>query len=339
MSETDGADAPQEAAGVPSEQFSSVIVSNAGVPVDASLSRTASLRLLGERQRAFDLLLEKSRSTIFTFDVAEDVFYFTRMTGNDQCARRRICRFREMLEMSAHGRDLAWRRLAEALLAALEQPAGDVIELRGQIFFPEVHWCRVFYRSTAGADGRIESIVGCCIDVDAHHQDRKHHLYDPAAQLLRGTELVDAVNDGLQHLSEGGKGTMFLISLNNFVEILDANPSLNVSAYIQAMTESILSDFRGEDILGRVSDDAFVLFLCGHTSLDIIERRAERVIELVRRANRNGFENIEVSVGVAATSSPLTSFGTLYEEAENALKQAQERGRNNYRVYFAHEQY
>lgn len=80
-----------------------------------------------------------------------------------------------------------------------------------------------------------------------------------------------------------------------------------------------------------------MLFICGHTSLDIIERRAQRVIELVHRVSIQGFEYIRVSVGVAATGTQGVRYRTLYERADSALKTAESHGENNYRVYFEEE--
>ena len=79
-----------------------------------------------------------------------------------------------------------------------------------------------------------------------------------------------------------------------------------------------------------------------HTGLtsnvfDIIERRAQRIIELVHRVSIQGFEDICVSVGVAATGTQGVRYRTLYSRAASALDTAKTHGENNYRVYFEEE--
>ena len=188
----------------------------------------------------------------------------------------------------------------------------------------------------------VASIVGysCVIDAERHGEIvRASSAFGEAAaaQTPNGQALAERVNARLRLMQAGEKGTVFLIDLTNYHEIAEHLEEANPGGFLRAVTDSILADFRGEDILGQVSESLFVLFICGHTSLDIIERRAQRIIELVHRVSIQGFEDICVSVGVAATGTQGVRYRTLYSRAASALDTAKTHGENNYRVYFEEE--
>ena len=205
------------------------------------------------------------------------------------------------------------------------------------------HWNRVSYRSLPAEDGIVASIVGFSRIVDAEHhgetqlETAEAEPYQTMYHTPRGAEIETDINRRLRLLAGGEKGTLFLIELTNYHELVETHPAANPNGFLRSVTDSILSDFRGEDLLGQISENVFVLFICGRTSLDIIERRAQRVIELVHKVSMHGFEDTTVSVGVAATGTPGALYTTLYHRAELALTTAKDHGENNYRVYFEEE--
>jgi diguanylate cyclase (GGDEF)-like protein len=327
---------------IPSEKFSQVIFSGAGTPIDAALKRGAGVRLVEERAQALDMMLQKTSATLFSFDIEEDTLYFLKVSMDGKREERKVRNFHAVLDIAVRGKEPEGRRFAEAFREAIRGPREDVVEFYGCIFTKEPHWNRVVYRSLPAADGIVASIVGysCIIDVERHGEIvHASSVLEKmaAAQTSERQAIAERVNARLRILQPGEKGTIFLIDLTNYSEIAEHHKDANASGFLHAVTDSILSDFRGEDILGQVSESLFVLFICGHTSLDIIERRAQRIIELVHRVSIQGFEDILVSIGVAATGTQGVRYRTLYSRAATALDTAKTHGENNYRVYFEEE--
>lgn len=327
---------------IPSEGFSKVLFSGVGMTLDASLTRGAGIRLMQEREQALEMMLEKTAVTIFTYDIEEDTLYFQRVLSDRTREERKVRNFHAVLDMAAHGKEPEGRRMAEAMREAIRGPKEDTVEFYGSLFYDRPHWNRVEYRSVPAADGIVACIVGFSRVVDAEHHGETtlasaSPSYTSNARAPRGAEIETDINRRLRSLQTGEKGTVFLIELPNYHDLLQNHPMANAGGFLRAVTESILSDFRGEDILGQVAENVFVLFICGRTSLDIIERRAQRVIELVQKVSMHGFEDIRVSVGVAATGTAGSLYTTLYHRAEAALATAKAHGENNYRVYFEEE--
>ena len=328
---------------IPSEGFSKVLFSGIGMTLDASLSRGAGIRLMQEREQSLAMMLQKTAITVFSFDIEEDTLYFERVLPDGTREERKVRNFNAVLDMAAHGKEPEGRRLAEALREAIRGPKDDTVEFYGSLFYEAPHWNRVSYRSLPAEDGIVASIVGFSRIVDAEHhgettlEEAAAMPYQTMYHTPRGAEIETDINRRLRALAGGEKGTVFLIELTNYRKLVEEHPAANPNGFLRAVTDSILSDFRGEDILGQISENIFVLFICGRTSLDIIERRAQRVIELVHKVSMHGFEDTHVSVGVAATGTPGSLYTTLYHRAELALDTAKEHGENNYRVYFEEE--
>ncbi len=322
---------------IPSEAFSRVVVSGLGTPLDAELSRPAGIRLWQEREDAINMLLEKTRMTLFSFDLEEDTFYFLYVLPDGQQVERKIRNFNAILDMALRGTNPEGVRFASAFREAIRRPMEGAVEFYGSLFSEEPRWNALTYRSVPAPDGIVSSIIGFSFTGDGKQYrkgGREARSQRSLRSLLGGGEIETAINEKIDALSAGDKGTLFLIELTNFRAQVEAHPELNVTGYTHALSEIILSDFRGSDLLGQVGEDRFVLFICGRTPLDIIERRAQRVIELVHRISMKGFEHIAVSIGVAATGAPKLQYHVLLQQAEQALGSAKSHGENNYRVYF-----
>ena len=76
-----------------------------------------------------------------------------------------------------------------------------------------------------------------------------------------------------------------------------------------------------------------MIFICGNTSIDIIERRAQRIIDLCRRVPVLGAHSPGCNVGATASSSNRQQFSIMLKQAEEALKAAIQRGQNQYRLF------
>lgn len=326
-----------------SEPFPQVLFSGVGMSLDASLSRAAGIRLGEERQQGIDMLLEKGALTLFSCDLEEDAFYFLQVQADGSRVERKVLHFNEVLDEVMASGDAEGRRFAMTMREAVRKPTDGVFDFYGAVFTDDPHWNRVLYRSVAAADGIPYCIVGYnrVIDEEAQGQlritDRERREFRTPGRLPAGAALKTLVESKLAALPKGDKGTVFLIELTNLTQILTENPSLSRANYIRALKTNILADFRGEDVLGQISDTRFLLFICGHMSIDVIERRAERVIELISHVTTRGFENVKISVGVAATGSPDQPYHTLLFQAQTALETAKRHGENNYRVFFEEE--
>ena len=103
--------------------------------------------------------------------------------------------------------------------------------------------------------------------------------------------------------------------------------------HVRSAAEAVRADFRNEDILGQVQDNAYVIFMCGNMTIDVIERRAQRMIDLCQRLPMLKLAGVSCSVGIAATSSKHQHYDAMFKQAQIALAEAARHGSNQYRLF------
>ena len=317
---------------VSSKSFSKVLFSGSGIAVDACLDRAGGIRIHEEQKHAMALLLEKTATTLFHLDVAEDTLYYAQVLVGGTRVERKIEHITDVLHRARDGEDPEGRRFAQALLEARGRKADGRIRYRGRIFTQSACWNQMDYRSLMDERGKVYAVVGSNVLLLDGQEAEPEEDASGMAQLYEGDQLVQRVDSQLRGLTAGEKGVMFLLSIRNFVQRVDVEPKL-ASFYLRAVVEAIRSDFRGKDILGRVREDVFLIFICGNTSIDIIERRAQRIIDLCQRVPLLDGQAPLCNVGVAASSSNRQQFGIMLGQAESALAAAKERGDNQYRLF------
>ena len=315
-----------------SKGFSKVLFSGSGISVDACLDRADGIRVHDERQQALFLLLEQTGSVLFCFDVEEDSLYYLEVLSDGTKLERKISDFVKALHAARDSVEAEGQVFAQALLEARGKKTSGTVRYRGKVFSQTVCWNKASYRSLANEKGEVYAIVGYN---DVLEEDFSESNEDPSRsmdKLYEGEALAQRVTTRLRGLQIGEKGVLFLFSIRNFAESHDPAGRMT-SFYLRAIVEAIRSDFRGEDIIGKVRENVFLVFICGETSIDIIERRAQRILDICQRVPMTEGSPTLCNVGVAASSSGRQQFAVMLKQAETALAAAQERGDNQYRLF------
>lgn len=87
---------------------------------------------------------------------------------------------------------------------------------------------------------------------------------------------------------------------------------------------------RGEDMLGRIGGDEFLVFFRCVNSRRSVEQMASRLLKALPTFEQEGKETVRVtcSVGIALSHGGGGSVERLYEQADMAMYRAKEKGRN-----------
>ncbi len=110
---------------------------------------------------------------------------------------------------------------------------------------------------------------------------------------------------------------------------------------LKAVAKTIKKELREEDIASRYGGEEFI-FLLPHTNLDEAKIVAQRLNEAVAKKKINieefNIENIKeisvtISIGVSEFNKSMKESQMLYKNADEALYQAKESGRNRVVVY------
>ncbi|MDD3570649.1 MAG: diguanylate cyclase [Lachnospiraceae bacterium] len=126
-----------------------------------------------------------------------------------------------------------------------------------------------------------------------------------------------------------------VIDIDNFKSINDTMGHDCGDEAIKLVANALRLAFRANDILGRLGDDEFVVFMNRVVTPEDVEKKAEIVCETIRNIVSKKYHDLKitVSVGVAITTEDVKTFDMLYKKADDALYVAKNNGKNGFWVY------
>ncbi|MBR2216290.1 MAG: diguanylate cyclase [Selenomonadaceae bacterium] len=321
--------------GASGQPFSRISYSGAAFYGDATLGRVAAARVWQQKTVGNELLLAKLGVAVFVIDIATDTLYYQRILPDGNRVERKIAGFAAILQDLREGQDADIRKAAEAISHAMQQETQDEVRFRGSLFDERLQQLEIVFRSTIGAGGKVESVAGYVMSSDAidHLHWHENKAASREAPPCDEEELRQLVNSGLNKLRPGEKGVLFLIDMRPPA----GEESETDCPLIPPLTKAIRGDFRRDDIVGKLSPGRLALFMCGKASMDIIERRAQRLLELCSTLPAAKETPWRYSIGVAHSVSLAVDFDKLVAKAEEALTLAKKQGHNEYRLYAARE--
>lgn len=183
-----------------------------------------------------------------------------------------------------------------------------------------------------------ETIIFGCVD-DVHDEKVAHeHLLtkltrDPLTRLYDAPSTQELISEGIESLQPGEKGVVLLLNLDDFHRINEEAGFAAGDSCLRSVAELLGKDFREDDIFGRLEGDSFAIYFRGVFSIDVIERRAQHIVDVFANISTGTPQPLTCSVGVAVVSSHHEDYLTLVKKAAAALKEAKKRGKNRYRMY------
>jgi len=195
------------------------------------------------------------------------------------------------------------------------------------------------------AEGRIVRYVGALSDISrqkaAEDQAQRLALYDPLTGLPNRRHLLDK----LSHLTEEnlpgyGYAALLLIDMDHFKRVNDLLGHEQGDLLLQRITYELGQQVRESDTLSRLSGDEFAAVLerlgpdLGDAAL-IVERIAAKLLSVLQHSLSDNAHSLQVTASIGISLFPLGhgSPEALMQEADMALNQAKEAGRNGF-VFF-----
>ncbi|MEG2144330.1 MAG: EAL domain-containing protein, partial [Oscillospiraceae bacterium] len=150
--------------------------------------------------------------------------------------------------------------------------------------------------------------------------------------LINRVSAQEMITQGLE--SAVGTCVMVMLDIDNFKQINDVNGHDYGDKVICAVADKLRLYFKKEDIIARMGDDEFAIFIANIPNVELVEKRAHQLCESILNIKIDEIDRkITCSVGIAASSETEHSFETLYKNSDKALYSAKCRGRNLVSVY------
>ncbi len=197
------------------------------------------------------------------------------------------------------------------------------IRITAHIFFwQEDNSIRMFtYRQNIDEERRREQYLYGKMELDA-----MTGLYNKSATREHIVSLLCARPDA--------RFAFFILDIDCFKSVNDRFGHTAGDAALMEFSKTVKSLFRDDDVVGRIGGDEFAAFL-PVPDQETAEEKARALVAALHRevSTPAGTFTISSSVGLAVTPEGGRDFDTLYRNADLALYQAKENGRNGYVLF------
>ncbi|WET81237.1 GGDEF domain-containing protein [Amycolatopsis sp. QT-25] len=158
-------------------------------------------------------------------------------------------------------------------------------------------------------------------------QLRRQARSDAKTGLLNAKAWREAAADELDRAGRAGRHTsLLMVDVDRFKLINDRHGHLVGDRYLAAIAETLRTEVRGTDLVGRFGGEEFVVLLPG-TSAVHAHAIAERIRSSVASRADDLPEHVTVSIGLADRPG-VADLDTVLAVADRALYEAKNTGRN-----------
>lgn len=204
--------------------------------------------------------------------------------------------------------------------------------------FPE--WLSI--AAIPGEDGVAKEYVAVFSDITKHKQDEEQIRYQANYDALTGLPNRSLLSDRLVQAigsahREKWKLAILFIDLDQFKMVNDTFGHVMGDELLQLVASRIGECVRESDTVARFGGDEFIILLQDVSDMDAVANVATKVIEKITRVfTLYGREiYIGASVGITIFPDDATNADSLLRNADMAMYQAKDRGRNSYQFFTA----
>lgn len=194
--------------------------------------------------------------------------------------------------------------------------------------------------SLKNSDDHVVNYLGMFTDItpSKRQQESMHHMayYDALTELPNRTLLRDRFNQAVAHSKRSG--TLLAVCFLDLDDFKPVNDNLGHDTGDKLLIEvasRLELAVRTEDTVSRLGGDEFSLLLGDIKSTAQCYEMLERIIDSVSATYFIDEHAINISASIGVSLSPLdgVELGSLLRNADQAMYQAKQEGKNNYQFF------
>jgi diguanylate cyclase (GGDEF)-like protein/PAS domain S-box-containing protein len=246
---------------------------------------------------------------------------------------------------SVQGRALSEFHVDDTIRAELP----EALSRNGSVRDYEVHLRdmngRQFWLLLSAQPIRYAGTVGLLValaDIDDRKrmQDdmRRKAMHDQLTGLPNRAMFMESLDRAVRKARRrSGRFSVLFIDLDHFKEVNDTMGHAAGDKLLQAVAERLANAVRQSDLVARLAGDEFVVLIEDHKGPEEVMIVAQKVVTYLQRPVLLEWRevNISGSVGISSYPDDGEDVEALVKNADTAMYQAKERGRNNFQFYSA----
>jgi diguanylate cyclase (GGDEF)-like protein/PAS domain S-box-containing protein len=167
---------------------------------------------------------------------------------------------------------------------------------------------------------------------------RRKAMHDPLTGLPNRALFMESLDRAIaKGRRRSTRFSVLFIDLDRFKEVNDTMGHAAGDALLQAVAQRLGTAVRQSDLVARLGGDEFVILIEEHQGPEDVMIVAQKALALLERPVAIDWRQAEISasIGVASYPEDGTDVETLVKNADTAMYQAKDRGRNNFQFYSA----
>ena len=165
---------------------------------------------------------------------------------------------------------------------------------------------------------------------------RRKAMHDPLTGLPNRAMFMESLDRAAHKARRRAvRFSVIFIDLDHFMEINDSMGHPAGDALLTVVAERLCAAVRAADLVARLAGDEFVVLVEEHGGPEEVMIVAQKVLGALRQPVTIDWRQAEVSgsLGIASFPEDGADVATLVRNADLAMYQAKERGRNNFQFY------
>lgn len=311
----------------------------AGVILDATERRSIQEELALQAER-FNILSQSTNELLLDYNSRTDVLNIRMNNATYQRSETVIKDFisKNRITGNVHPDDVSF--VSEIMEAARMHPISDQLDFRCSYFDKgkgngEYHWYRANVTSVCGADGYVSRIVGRITNVD-EEKNKEFELKrradkDALTGLYNKGTATELIKEAIEsEVSLGEISALIMVDLDHFKSVNDTFGHAVGDAVLEKAGKVLSDTFKGRDIVGRIGGDEFMILMRDiNSSIDALKiahyLNKQLTMDL---SDSQGSVTVTASIGITVTDGTIRDYQKLFEQADRALYDTKERGRN-----------
>ena len=290
-------------------------------------------QLLHESEERFRRVVENAPVCIHTIDLNGCITSMNRsglrMLGVEKEAQ--VCGMAMLTSVCDDDRPRIHKHTQDALQGKPSQ--FEFTTVNGRIFYSN------FIPVSAPA-GQVQYLLGVTEDVtdrrEAEYRLRYLAHYDTLTDLPNRTLLQDRLQQAMIEADRQGRlAAIMFLDLDHFKIINDTFGHEAGDALLKEAAERFLACVRAGDTIARLGGDEFTVVLVNVAQVSDVAHIAQKIIDSFHKSFQVAGRELSVSVSVGIALYPLddNTLDGLMRNADAAMYQAKEKGRNNFQFY------
>ncbi|MEG1891853.1 MAG: sensor domain-containing diguanylate cyclase [Clostridia bacterium] len=285
-----------------------------------------------------EIIMDQTTDILFKWDILKDDLLFS---------PNWLKKFGyEATGLKARGRITAWENIHPDDVQSFAKLITDTaagkpyseMEIRIQNIKGRYIWCRIRVTVQFSSEGQAIKAVGVILDVDEEKKEKYRLMKQAQRDSHTGLYNKAATNALVAHRMKDsdftGLQVLMIIDIDCFKGINDTYGHAAGDGIIAAVAAQLRGHIRGNDVVGRIGGDEFLVYLAEVDSEEAALCKAQSLhAALNALIPVPGEPPITCSIGMAIFPHGTVEYSDLYQYADSALYQRKENGKNGVSVY------